>query len=102
MNLVAGSYTLKIADTTQAGTYSFLVLNLADATATAYGNVNSGELNPPSATNAYRFDAEAGDELYFDVVAASDVNCGVSTCRPLWRRCLHVEQLTRFPLTTTR
>ena len=68
--LVAGTYTMVIdglSDTT--GSYAFRVLDLANATTITPGTSISNTLNPATATQLYKFDAQAGDRYYFDRTA---------------------------------
>jgi len=73
LELAAGSYTLTVDGSADAtGAYQFRLSDLAAATAVTPGTSFSGNLNPPSETDLFRFDATAGDRAFFDVVAASD------------------------------
>ena len=72
LNPVAGNYTLIIdgsGDT--VGSYSFRLLNLADAVTITPGTPVDSTLNPGPETDLYRFQGTAGDLLYFDVTARS-------------------------------
>ena len=73
--LLAGDYQLLISGTSgQTGAYGFQLVDLASATPITPGTSVTGELTRPSQTDVYQFDAVAGDQFYFDVVSASDVN----------------------------
>ncbi|HET9131023.1 MAG TPA: hypothetical protein VFO86_08755, partial [Terriglobia bacterium] len=70
LNLIAGNYTLIVdgnGDT--IGSYSFRLLNLADATSITPGTPVDSTLNPGQETDLYRFNGTAGDLFYFDVTA---------------------------------
>ncbi len=72
-DLAAGDYTLIIdgnGDT--VGSYSFRLLDIAQATAITPGSIISGQLNPANETDIYRFNATAGDQYYFDSQALSN------------------------------
>ncbi|MCB1965679.1 MAG: LamG domain-containing protein, partial [Candidatus Accumulibacter sp.] len=78
-DLVAGDYTLRVdgvGDTT--ADYGFRLIDLAGAEALPLDSTVNGLLTPANRTDAYQFSANAGDRLYFDVVATSG---GV----PYWR-----------------
>jgi hypothetical protein len=64
---LAGRYQVRIwAYSGTTGDYSFRMLNLADATPVAQGTVVSGSIEPLNETDVYRFQANAGDRVYFD------------------------------------
>jgi hypothetical protein len=72
LGLVAGEYTLTLNGAGAAtGGYSFRLLDLAAATPLTVGTPVSGALTPASETDAYRFDAAAGDRVFLDVTARS-------------------------------
>ncbi|MEL7496446.1 MAG: putative Ig domain-containing protein [Planctomycetota bacterium] len=71
-DLVAGDYQLRINSNNRTGDFAFRVLNLKDAVEITPGVSFDGELATPSETDMYRFDANAGDAFYFDVVTSSD------------------------------
>ncbi|MEM7312290.1 MAG: LamG-like jellyroll fold domain-containing protein [Planctomycetota bacterium] len=73
-DLIAGTYSLRVDGSGQVDGFDFRVLNLADATEITPGVSFSGELTIPNETDMYRFDANAGDEFFFDVEAASDTS----------------------------
>jgi RHS repeat-associated protein len=76
----AGDYTLTIdLPGDQTGAYSFRLSDLASATPLTPGTPVSGSLDPANETDLYRFNANAGDRFFFDVVART--NGGNS----LWR-----------------
>ncbi|HET9129966.1 MAG TPA: matrixin family metalloprotease, partial [Terriglobia bacterium] len=70
LNLIAGNYTLTIDATfDNIGSYSFRLLNLADATPITVGTPVNSTMNPGQETDLYRFNGTTGDLLYFDVTA---------------------------------
>ncbi len=72
LDLVAGDYTLAVWSTNEiAGEYRFRLADLAKATAIVPGDLVEATLAPANETDAYRFDAAAGDRFYFDRVAQS-------------------------------
>jgi ELWxxDGT repeat protein len=67
INAPAGAYTLSVfGDGDTTGAYSFRLLDSAAATALTPGTPASGTLDPANATNLYKFNANAGDQFYFD------------------------------------
>jgi RHS repeat-associated protein len=72
LNLVAGDYTIRVDSNGQTGAFAFRLVDLADATPVTPGSIFSDQLTIPAETDAYRFTASTGDELYIDVVSASD------------------------------
>jgi hypothetical protein len=74
LTLPAGTYVLTFTTTqTAAQNYAFRLLDLAAATPLTLGVSTVGaDLAVPSETDLYRFTANAGDEVYVDVVTASD------------------------------
>jgi hypothetical protein len=73
MRLVAGSYTLTVdAPGDAVGAYAFRLHDVAVATTIAPGVAVTGELNPGRATQFYRFDATAGDHMYFDLQSVAN------------------------------
>ncbi|MBN8495203.1 MAG: LamG domain-containing protein, partial [Burkholderiales bacterium] len=65
--LRAGSYTLSVDATgDRTGDYAFRLIDLSRATALQPGQVVSGDLAQGNATDAYRFDAAAGEVFFFD------------------------------------
>ena len=73
LDLVAGDYSLRINSNNQVGDFEFRVVDLASAIEVTPGTAFDGELTIPSETDLYRFEANEGDEFYFDVESASDV-----------------------------
>ena len=72
-DLAAGDYTLAIDGHGDAvSSYSFRLLDIAQATAITPGTVISGQLSPANETDIYRFNATAGDRYYFDSQALSN------------------------------
>jgi large repetitive protein len=71
LDLLAGNYVLTVTglrDT--AANYAFRLLDLdAGSTIIAPGTTISGVLNPASRTDAYKFEAAAGQRFFFDVTA---------------------------------
>ena len=68
----AGAYTLTVSGSgATTGAYSFRLLDLAAATPLTPGTPVSGTLDPANETDGYRFEAQAGDKVYFDAVARS-------------------------------
>ena len=71
-NVIAGNYTLTIAGSgDHTGSYTFILSDLASATAITPGVAVSGTLTPGTVSNLYRFNAQAGDPFYFDAVSLS-------------------------------
>ncbi|MCG8335550.1 MAG: hypothetical protein MJE63_13605, partial [Proteobacteria bacterium] len=72
--LVTGDYVLTIdGNAANVPAYAFRVLNLTDAAETILpGTVVSGDLDPAQTTGVFAFDATAGDEFYFDLLALSN------------------------------
>ncbi|MDZ4849745.1 MAG: cadherin repeat domain-containing protein, partial [Pirellulaceae bacterium] len=86
LNLIAGNYQLTVDGNTDAvGAYSFRLLDLGIATSITYGSLVTGTLNPASATQAYRFNASAGDKIYFDSQSTSVQNAYARLVDPLGR-----------------
>src|SRR5260370_5015629 len=56
------------------GSYNFRLSDLASATSITPGTVVSGTLSPGTATNLYKFNANAGAQVYFPHPRASSVN----------------------------
>src|SRR5262249_51626187 len=71
LNLPAGDYTLTVSGAGTTGAYSFRLLDLAQATAVTPGTPLSGTLDPANETDLYRFQAAAGDRVFFDTQARS-------------------------------
>lgn len=71
-DLVAGDYQLIVtAPSGQTPSYSFRLLDVAQATGVTPGTSISGTLSPANETDAYRISAVAGDRYYFDYQSAS-------------------------------
>ena len=67
LSLPAGDYTLTVSGAGNAtGAYDFQLLDLANAAPITVGNTVTGNLAPADATNLYQFNAQAGDQLFFD------------------------------------
>ena len=72
LTLPAGAYTLSVrADGDTTGGYQFRLLDLGAAVPLVPGTPVVGTLTPVSETDQYRFEAAAGDRLFFDVQARS-------------------------------
>jgi large repetitive protein len=72
LDLAAGTYTFQVRATSNiAGAYGFRWLDLGAAAPLTVGEAVSGQFNPANETDAYRFSATAGDELYFDITQRS-------------------------------
>jgi len=71
---VPGDYQLDITASVSSADYSFRLFDLASATSISVGTPFMGMLDPPNGTDLYKFDAVAGEALFFDVLQASDVN----------------------------
>ena len=72
VSVPAGDYTLVVdGNLDTLGTYAFRLLDLAVAVPVVYDQVVSGTLTPGAETDVYRFDAQAGDTVYFDRLALS-------------------------------
>jgi hypothetical protein len=68
MSLPAGHYVMTVNwSGGNTGPYSFRMLDLAAAPAIASGSIQNGTLNPGNSRALYRFDAQAGDTIYFDM-----------------------------------
>src|SRR3546814_20830504 len=78
MWLQPGTYTLAIsANGAATGSYAFRLLSLAERTPIALGEAQSITLNPGNVTPAFRFDAGAGNRLFFDPIG----EIGRDSCR---------------------
>lgn len=81
LSLVPGNYTLSVAASADhTGNYSFRLSDVASATTLTPGTAVSGTLNSGNATNLYRFNAQSGDQFYFDSQSLTD-----STFSTYWR-----------------
>ena len=70
MNLQAGSYTLQVDGLgDHVGDYSFRIIDIGSATAITPGQVVKGTLTPANETQAYNFNAVAGQTFYFDALS---------------------------------
>ncbi|HEX4999488.1 MAG TPA: LEPR-XLL domain-containing protein, partial [Terriglobia bacterium] len=68
LSLPAGSYTLTVDGSGDAtGTYSFRLLDLADAVVITPGTPVNGTLRPATESDLYQFDALAGEQYFFDI-----------------------------------
>src|SRR5262245_31082226 len=72
LHLPAGSYTLTVDGVKAAtGPYAFRLVDLEAATPFTPGTPVTGALDPANGADAYRFEAQAGDRIFFDVQARS-------------------------------
>ena len=72
---LAGTYQLRINTVSSVtGAYAFRLLDLAGASTVTPGTVVSSTLSPATETEVYKFDATAGQRLFFDVQALSPNN----------------------------
>lgn len=72
LELAAGDYTLSVdavADST--GTYSFRLIDIAQAQELTLGSTVSGQLDPANETDAYRFSVAAGQRFFIDRLSNS-------------------------------
>jgi large repetitive protein len=75
LNLPSGEYTLTINGTRNVtGAYAFRLLDLAQATVITPGTPVSGTLSPADETNLYQFDANAGEQFFFDAKVVNGTN----------------------------
>src|SRR6266496_1039526 len=71
LNLPAGVYQLNVSATAaNTGAYSFKLSDLATATSYTPGSALSGTLNPAIQSQLFKFTANAGDKVFFDVQTA--------------------------------
>jgi hypothetical protein len=71
LNLSPGAYVLAVnASGDDLPEFSFRLLDLAAATPITLDETVAGELDPPTSTRLYRFDATAGSQLYCDTITA--------------------------------
>ena len=84
-NLIAGDYTLTVdGDNDAVGDYSFRLLDIAAAssatviTPSTPGTIVTDSVTPGNSTAIYRFDANAGDPLFFDIRARSGFSTSTS------------------------
>lgn len=67
LDLVAGEYSLTVdANNDVTGNYSFRLIDLERTQQVTPGTPVTGELGPANETDVYRFNAVAGDSVYFD------------------------------------
>ena len=73
LDLVAGDYTLSIDGRLDfTGEYVFQLLDLGATTSITLGTTINDNLSSTRATQAYQFEVEAGQQLYFDVQDNAD------------------------------
>lgn len=90
IDLGAGDYTLVIDGSGAAtGDYAFRLLDLAAATPIQPGTAVSGQLAPADASVMYRFDAQAGERYYFDLLSRSSGNTYWRLLDPYGRDVFH-------------
>ncbi len=79
---LAGRYQIQIrANGNTTGAYSFRMQDIADGTVITTGTVVTSQLDPSNETDVYRFDAVAGDRLFFDRLTQSPANSDWITWR---------------------
>ncbi|MBK6595666.1 MAG: hypothetical protein IPG23_24885 [Burkholderiales bacterium] len=72
MDLVAGDYAIAVSGNAGAtGAYGFRLLDLQKADGIVPGTAVIGQINPVKETDAYKFDATAGDHFFLDVTGRS-------------------------------
>ena len=70
LNLQAGTYTLEVDGVADhVADYRFRIIDLSRATAIVPGQLVQGTLAPGNETDAYSFDAVAGQTFYFDALS---------------------------------
>ncbi|KQP49886.1 CARDB domain-containing protein [Pseudorhodoferax sp. Leaf274] len=70
LDLPAGEYRITVRGQGQhTGSFAFRLLDAAQATAIAYDTTVQGELRPGDEAQLYRFDAQAGEVVFFDALA---------------------------------
>ena len=70
--LPAGDYTITIDPSNSTlGAYALRVLNAAQATPMAFDSVVNTTLDPGTSARLYKFDAAAGEVVYFDVLSTT-------------------------------
>ena len=83
LDLPAGDYQLSVAGAaSNIGAYSFRLFDLSQALALVPGTPVSAQLNPANKTEAYQFNALAGERYYFDFLSLSG-NAASATWRLL-------------------
>ncbi|KQP20290.1 LamG-like jellyroll fold domain-containing protein [Pseudorhodoferax sp. Leaf265] len=69
-DLPAGEYRITVrGQGQQTGSFAFRLLDAAQATAIAYDTTVQGQLRPGDQAQLYRFDAQAGEVVFFDALA---------------------------------
>ena len=77
LDLRPGSYRLEVSGSSgTTGDYTVRLNDLADGTVVTPNTAFSGVLDPSNQTDIYRFDANAGDNFYIDVISTSDTRGG--------------------------
>lgn len=106
MDLAAGDYTLAInSPTDDQPEFSFRLLDLATAVPLAFGEGVAGELNPPNGTELRRFEATAGNRIYFDSTGGTAHNATWRLLdpagQPVFFAGLRQDQFVTVPTTGT-
>jgi hypothetical protein len=79
--LAAGDYTLAVTGNgDQTGGFAFRLFDLGTAPPLTPGMAVTGTLSPANETDAYRFTAAPGTELYFDSISSSGLPDGYYRC----------------------
>src|SRR6185312_14858559 len=79
----AGQYTIAVSESgDRTDSYAFRFIDLNDAQAISLGSAGSGTLADGGATQAYSFDAAAGDRIYLDQLSFSK---GIGSSYADWR-----------------
>jgi hypothetical protein len=74
LRLPAGNYVVSVTGSGDAvGAFQFRLFDLATAAALTPGNAVSGTLNPGNETDAYRFNANAGDRFNFSWITQTGI-----------------------------
>lgn len=74
--LPPGNYTLTVAaslNTDDTGSFRFRLFDIATASALTLGSTVNGTLNPGNETDAYRFNASAGDRYSFNWISQTGI-----------------------------
>ena len=72
IELTPGNYEITVAAAgSHTGPYGFRLIDLSSAVTVTPGAQIDAMLDPANETDAYRFDATAGDKFYFDALSSS-------------------------------
>ena len=75
IGLAAGDYTIAVdASPDATGPYAFRLLDLNDVPVIVHDTAVTGQISPGNETDAYKFDAAAGDHFFLDVTGRSGGN----------------------------